>query len=83
MRDCNCFSEGDLPRNMSWCGALSLRLNHIVLNQHRRAEPESAPGPNKTEEQLREGEREREREGQKRTEEAFRDLHLAFEVTEK
>lgn len=47
------------------------------------AEPESAPGPNKTEEQLREGEREREREGQKRTEEAFRDLHLAFEVTEK
>lgn len=43
------------------------------------AEPESALGPNKTEEQLREGERE----GQKRTEEALRDLHLAFEVTEK
>lgn len=47
------------------------------------AEPESAPGPNKTQEQLREREKESKREGQKRTEEALRDLHLAFEVTEK
>lgn len=44
-----------------------------------QAEQESALGPKKTEERLREGERE----GQKRTEEALRDSHLPSEGTGK
>lgn len=47
MRDCNFVSEGDIPRKMSWCGALT---EPHCSESAWEVEPESALGP-KTEEQ--------------------------------